>query len=105
MKIEITGDAKEIAALVLELQRQRGDQEMDHQDFDEEVRNWLFPPDHEYEKEKRRSYPVLSHDYPLLAHVLLHVGEMLLAIALADFFLSTLPKFIQVLMANCGIWF
>lgn len=35
------------------------------------------------------------------AHALLHIGEILLAITLADFFLRTVPKVIQAFLAGC----
>ena len=68
-----------------------------------EMKKWFAAQDEEVDQTPH-SNPLLPRDYPLAAHVLLHVGEMLLAITLANFFLRTFPKFLQVCAALFGIW-
>ena len=60
-----------------------------------EYKAWLGLDD----KKRQQRGPLLPRDYPLVAQVFLHVGEMLLAITLADLFLGTLPKFLQAFAA------
>ena len=75
-----------------------------NQHKDEPVAEYLRWFNAEEEKKKQRRKPLLPRDYPLIAHVFLHVGEMLLAITLADFFLGTVPKFLQALATYIGAW-
>lgn len=76
-----------------------------HKNESENENWWWFNDEDEKEKKKQQKETLLPRDYPLIAHVFLHVGEMLLAITLADFFLGTLPKFTEALAAYLGAGF